>query len=148
MGLMDSGDLRACPCEGRGTVEPCSGQCPSPPRSPGWNGPRLSFRRSLSFVPPSAMCCRHLHESSVNNVLSFRWVKSTPAIWLICIGGNSGSCCALRPWRPRSRPRCPATHQVGSSGDGGARQGQPELVLPLAFRYLSQFWLNPNPPKG
>ena len=52
--------VKTCPCAGRRTGVPCCGTRPAPGQSPGSNGQRLSFRRSLSFVPPSAMCFTHL----------------------------------------------------------------------------------------
>ena len=69
--------------ESSGTGAPCCGRCSGPRRSPGWNGPPPSSRRSLSLVPPSAMCVEHLHEVFVNDALAVRWVNTMPAISLI-----------------------------------------------------------------
>ena len=66
-----------------GNVEPYSVQCPVLPRSHGWTALRLSFRRSLSRLPPSAISVGHLHENFVNNAPALRWVNSTPAFSLI-----------------------------------------------------------------
>ena len=48
---------------------------------PGWNGPPLSSRRSLSHVPPSAKC-EHLHEDFVNDAPDIGWVNTISAISL------------------------------------------------------------------
>ena len=59
------------------------GDAPGLQQCPGWSGPLLSSRRSLSLVPPSTKFRRHLHEIFVNNALAVRWVNSASAISLI-----------------------------------------------------------------
>ena len=76
LGRMASGDFRTCPCDSRGTCVPCCGTPPTPGQSPGSNGPLLSSRRSLSLVPPLAMCLTHLRRVSADNAATFRWVNS------------------------------------------------------------------------
>ena len=46
---------------------------------PGWNGPPLSSRRSLSLVPPSAKC-EHLHEDFVNDAPDIGCVNTISAV--------------------------------------------------------------------
>ena len=50
------------------TGEPCSGRCPGPRLSHGWNGPPVLSRRSPSLVPPSTKY-EHVHEDFVNDGL-------------------------------------------------------------------------------
>ena len=66
-----------------GISAPYFERCPVPRRSPVWNGPLPSSRRSLSLVPPSTKSVEHLHEDFVNDAPAIGWVNSTPAISLI-----------------------------------------------------------------
>ena len=70
-------------CNDKETRAPCSGRCPVPRRSPGRNGPPLSSRRSLSLIPPSAICLKHLRTVSADDATILRWVNSTSAVLLI-----------------------------------------------------------------
>ena len=71
------------PCNDKETRAPCSGRCPVPRRSAGRNGPPLSSRRSLSLLPPSAICLKHLRTVSADDAIILWWVNSTSAISLI-----------------------------------------------------------------
>ena len=73
------------------TGEPCPLRCAVPRRYPVWCDPPLSFRRSLSLVPPSARSVGHLHEDFVNDASAIRWANSTPAISLIFSSAITGS---------------------------------------------------------
>ena len=95
------------------TVEPCSGRRPDPRRSPGWNGPLLSFRIFLSLVPPLAKSVGHLHESFVNNAPVLRWVNSTPAFSLIFSSAITG---LLATARKATQPRCARWWWRGTAG--------------------------------
>ena len=99
------------PCAGRGTGVPCCGTRPAPGQSPGSNGQRLSFRRSLSFVPPSAMCFTHLRRVSADDATTIGWVNSrlllshTFMLLLTTPGFGAGSDGWRLPpgWRSRAR---------------------------------------------
>ena len=72
------------------TGEPCSARCPDPQRYHGSTSPLLSFRRSLSLVPPSAKSRRHLHEILANDARNVRWVNSISAFSLIFASAVTG----------------------------------------------------------
>ena len=118
---------------------PCSGRCPGLRQSPGWSGPLLSSRRSLSLVPPSTKFRRHLHEFFVNDALPARWVNSASAISLIftsavtcvpgsecvrCCPGNGtdpGNC--WNGWRtPKSATNEPSVYTKSAAPPVGHQQ--------------------------
>ncbi len=67
-----------------GTSGPCCGTRPAPGQFPGSNGPPLSSRRSLSPLPPSAMCLTHLRRVPADDATITGWVSSFLLLSPIC----------------------------------------------------------------
>ena len=124
--LWKAGASAAWPPVTSGISAPYFERCPVPRRSPVWNGPLPSSRRSLSLVPPSAKSVEHLREDFVNDARAIGWVNSTPAISLIL-----SSAITQRPaW-------CPIRRRGGSAPgprpSGGSRPVRPCSIQHWGF---------------
>ena len=106
-------------------------QAQLPGNRPGGMASPLSFRRSLSLVPPLARCVQHLHEIFVNDACAIRWVNSFPAFSLIFASAvadlAAGGC---HPQRPHGRPH----HRLQRGRNAGPGQVRGNWVCPGHLR--------------